>query len=59
MRPASELCSGEQAHTVTRGLALAHLDAALGGGEDAARFLAGDVVAALAARGVDAFAYPG
>ncbi|HEY6314545.1 MAG TPA: hypothetical protein VIY52_27630 [Streptosporangiaceae bacterium] len=30
MRPASELSSGEQAHTFTRGLALAHLDAALG-----------------------------
>jgi dienelactone hydrolase len=59
MRPASELSSGEQAHTFTRGLALAHLDAALGGSEAAARFLAGDAEDALAARGVDAFAYPG
>lgn len=59
MRPASELCSGEQAHTFTRGLALAHLDAALGRSGAAARFLAGDAEAALAARGVDAFAYPG
>ncbi|HEV2934992.1 MAG TPA: hypothetical protein VGY96_17805 [Streptosporangiaceae bacterium] len=59
MQPASELCTGEQAHTFTRGLALAHLDATLGGSGAAARFLAGDVEAALAARGVDAFAYPG
>lgn len=53
------LTLGEQAHTFTRGLALAHLDAALGGSEAAGRFLDGDVEAALAARGVDAFAYPG
>jgi dienelactone hydrolase len=59
MRPVTELCSAEQAHTFTRGLALAHLDATLRRNDAAARFLAGDVEAALAARGVDAFAYPG
>lgn len=59
MRPASELCSGEQAHTFTRGLALAHRDATLRRRDTAVRFLAGDVESELAARGVDAFAYPG
>ncbi len=54
MRPMSELCSGEQAHAFVRGLTLAHLDATLRQSGPAARFLAGDVVAALAARGVDA-----
>jgi len=53
MRPIAELCSGEQAHTFVRALALAHMDAVLRGREDARRFLAGDVAAALAARGVD------
>ena len=56
MRPISELCSGQQAHQFSRGLALAHLDAALRGRDAARRFLGGDVPAALAARGVDAFA---
>ena len=57
-RPISELASGEQAHTFARGLTLAHLDATLRGDTAAARFLAGDVEAALAARGVDAFVHP-
>jgi dienelactone hydrolase len=56
MRPITELCSGKQAHAFTSGLTLAHLDATLGGHEAASRFLAGDVEAALAARGVDAIA---
>ncbi len=52
MRPMSDLCPGGQAHTFTRGLALAHLDATLRRNDAAARFLAGDVEAALAAQGV-------
>lgn len=58
MKPMSQLCSGQQAHDFTRGLALAHFDAALRGSAAAGRFLDGDVVAALAARGVDALAAP-
>jgi predicted dienelactone hydrolase len=57
MRPISELASGEQAHLFTRGLTLAHLDSTLRNSEAAERFLAGDVEAALAARGVEAVAY--
>lgn len=56
MRPISELCSGQQAHDFTRGLTLAHLDAAMRGRDAARRFLGGDVRAALAARGVEAIA---
>lgn len=56
MRPISELCSGQQAHGFTRGLTLAHLDAAMRGRDAARRFLGGDVRAALAARGVEAIA---
>ena len=59
MRPTSELCSGEQAHLFVRGLTLAHLDAALRQSAAAERFLAGDVVAGLAARGVAALAPEG
>jgi predicted dienelactone hydrolase len=53
-RPVTELCSGEQAHTFVRGLTLAHLDATLRADPAAGRFLAGDLEAELAARGVDA-----
>jgi pimeloyl-ACP methyl ester carboxylesterase len=53
MRPISELCSGEQAHLFVRGLALCHMDAVLKDREEARRFLAGDIEAELAARGVD------
>lgn len=56
MRPISELSSGAQAHLFVRGLTVAHLDAALRGSTAAERFLDGDVEAALAARGVEAFA---
>jgi predicted dienelactone hydrolase len=56
MRPMSELCSGASAHAFTRGLVLAHFDAALRGLDAAERFLAGDVEAALADRGIDASA---
>lgn len=57
MQPIDQLSSGEQAHVFVRGLTLAHLDATLRGSEGASRFLAGDVVGALAARGVEAIAY--
>jgi dienelactone hydrolase len=58
MRPIGELSSGEQAHLFVRGLALSHLDATLRGREAAERFLAGDVIVALAGRGVDASVWP-
>ncbi len=58
MRPISELCSGEQAHQFACGLTLGHLDAALRRDDRAEAFLAADVEAELAARGVDAVAYP-
>lgn len=54
MRSMTELCSGEQAHVFTRGLTLGHMDATLRGLKEARRFLAGDLEAELAARGVDA-----
>jgi dienelactone hydrolase len=57
MRPITELCSGDEAHVFVRGLTLAHLDATLRQSEAADRFLAGDVVAELAARGVEATAH--
>lgn len=53
MRPISELCSGEQAHLMVRGLTVCHMDAVLKQHEEAQRFLAGDIEAELAARGVD------
>jgi dienelactone hydrolase len=52
--PITELSSGAQAHTFTRGLTLAHLDATLRDSHDARRFLDGDVTTELAARGVAA-----
>jgi dienelactone hydrolase len=57
MLPITELCSGKQAHLFIRGLTLCHLDAFLKGSDEARRFLAGDVAAELAARGVEAIAY--
>ncbi len=59
MRPITELCSGEAAHSFTRGLTLAHLDASLRQRPDARQFLDGDVVAELATRGVEATEYRG
>jgi dienelactone hydrolase len=56
-RPMTELCPGEQAHAFVRGLTLAHLDATLRADLAADRFLAGDVEAELAARGIDAVAH--
>lgn len=48
------LCPRADAHLFTRGLGLAHLDATLKEGETAQRFMAGDPVARLRERGVDA-----
>ncbi len=59
MRPAADLCPAGQAHRFTRGLALAHLDAARLGSLAASGFLAGDVEAVLMARGIGAFEAPG
>lgn len=58
MRPFSELCSSEHAHIFVRGLTLSHFDAALKNRREAQEFLAGDVEAQLAARGVEAIEYP-
>ncbi len=59
MRPITELCPAEEAHAFVRGLTLAHLDATLRRSAAAQRFLAGDVGAELAGRGVEAFAPAG
>jgi dienelactone hydrolase len=50
--PITELCPGEHALLAVRGLGLAHMDAHLKGDDGAARFLAGDMRAALGDRGV-------
>jgi hypothetical protein len=50
--PITELCPGDHAHEMVRGLGLAHMDAALKADESAAELLAGDLRALLAARGV-------
>jgi predicted dienelactone hydrolase len=52
IRPIGELCPGAHAHDVVRSVGLAHFDATLKGDEAAAAFVAGDVVGALADRGV-------
>lgn len=57
MRPIAELCSGEQAYLFVRGLTLCHMDAMLREKEEAQRFLAGDIEAELAKRGVDAIVH--
>lgn len=53
MLPIAKLCSGEQAHLFVRGLTLCHMDAMLLRHEEAQRFLAGDLEAELATRGVE------
>ena len=53
-RPITEFCSGGEAHLFARGLTLCHMDAMLRQDADARRLLGGDIVAELAARGVDA-----
>lgn len=50
-------CTAEHAHLFTRGLTLAHMDAALKRSGDAERFLAKVAIAQLRARGVDAAAH--
>lgn len=57
MMPIAELCSGEQAHLFVRGLTLCHMDATLKRREEAQRFLAADIEAELATRGVDALVH--
>ena len=57
MLPIAGLCSPEMAYQFARGLALSHFDAVLQGREDARRFLAGDIEAELAARGIEAIAH--
>lgn len=50
--PISELCPGEHAYQLVRGLGLAHFDAHVRGSEAAARLLGGDLVALMDGRGV-------
>lgn len=50
--PAAQLAPGEHAYQFSRALGLAHMDAVLKGREDAAAFLAGDLPATFAARGI-------
>lgn len=50
--PIGDLCPSEHAYAFVRGLGLAHMDAHLKESEAAASFLAGDLVRALADRGV-------
>jgi predicted dienelactone hydrolase len=52
MRPMAELTDETATYAAVRGLGVAHMDAVLKGNEAAARFLAGDVAAALAAQGM-------
>jgi dienelactone hydrolase len=53
MRPIGELRTGAQAHLAVRGLTVCHLDATMRQQDQAQRLLAGDLGAALAARGVE------
>ena len=53
MLPIAELCSGEQAHIIVRGLTLCHMDAVLKQQEEAKQFLASDIEAELAAHNVE------
>ena len=57
MRPIAELCTGEQSHLFVRGLTVAHFDAVLKQNDEARRFLAGNIQAELASRGVEAFVH--
>jgi len=57
MRPIEELCSGDQAHLFVRGLTLCHMDATLKKMDNARQFLAGNIEAELAARGVEAMQF--
>jgi hypothetical protein len=55
--PMSELCSGDQAHLLVRGLTLSHFDATLRQHEPAQHLLADQVPAELAARDIAATVY--
>jgi dienelactone hydrolase len=57
MRPIAELCTGEQSHLFVRGLTVAHFDAVLKQNDEARRFLAADIQAELASRGVEAYVH--
>jgi hypothetical protein len=57
MRPIAELCSGQQAHLFVRGLTLCHLDAVLRRRQEAQQFLASDIEAELASRGIEAIVH--
>jgi predicted dienelactone hydrolase len=57
MLPITQLCSGEQAQLFVRGLTVCHMDATLKRQEEAQGFLAGDVEAKLAERGIDVIIY--
>jgi len=57
MPPITELCPAKDAHLAVRGLALAHLDAALKEDSVAAAFLEGDIPAVLGTRGVRVAAF--
>jgi dienelactone hydrolase len=52
MRPFAQLCSEADGATVARGLCLAHMDAELKNDSDARAFLASDLAAIFAARGI-------
>jgi predicted dienelactone hydrolase len=52
MKSSAELCPGDHAYALLQGLGLAHMDAHLGGDEDARDLLAGDLKSLMAARGV-------
>ena len=53
MVPYEALCREEEAHTCWRGLCAAHMDAHLRANRDALEFWRGDVLGALARRGID------
>lgn len=53
MVPYEDLCREEDAHTCWRGLCAAHMDAHLRADRDALDFWRGDVLGALARRGID------
>jgi predicted dienelactone hydrolase len=57
MRPIAELCTGEQSHSFVRGLTVAHFDAVLKQDHEAQQFLAGDIQAELASRGIEALVH--
>jgi dienelactone hydrolase len=55
MKSSAELCPGEHAYAMIRGLGLAHFDAHLRQNADAAEVLSGDLTALLSQRGISCF----